>query len=470
MVSFDEGLECAFRVGARSFLETSARTYTNVPSVSQEALRAVLEVKGQVPQVRRVGTLGKTKQRVLVALPRALSRDYTRPPTVPEPTGPAVPPATPALLRAPPPLLVPPSTVFDELLAIFDRADSIGADCVVRCSRDPESRPIHCHRVVLALRSGYFRSLFGAATAADSNNDKLPAEVRLDASHAAVRALLAFCYRPAIERDCPIETLLEMLELNNSTLVVPGAQQELELAIQHSQLQAAPASPATAATSSSSSNSSISDSNKSTNNPLLSSAAAAHEMSPLASSAFEHLCDLVLLVDGQRFLAHRAIVCARCEYFRALLSKQFAEAGRAEVTLNGINRETFALVLRFLYTGRLSFAISDGAGDDQAAVTTETSASPSASSPLPGHVENAQLLLTPEQIIDLLAAANFLSLARLLALCERALESLISHENAAAMWALADRHNARQLRTAVEHVIVTESDRIVKENEWVRAC
>ena len=177
--------------------------------------------------------------------------------------------------------------------------------------------------------------------------------MRLDASYAAVRALLAFCYRPAVlvfrEVD-ELETLLEMVELNNTLLGVRGAQAALDETV-----QAATRRRETSASASPSPSPSV----PVAANPLLSSAAVAQEMNALSSTEFQQLADLAVVVDNQRFLAHRAIVAARCEYFRALLAGSFAESGQTEVTVSGVSAETFAIVMHYLYTGRLAVVAPD---------------------------------------------------------------------------------------------------------------
>jgi hypothetical protein len=46
--------------------------------------------------------------------------------------------------------------VYDDLVRLFDVADSPGRDLTLVVG----GRRIHCHRVVLALRSAHFRSVF----------------------------------------------------------------------------------------------------------------------------------------------------------------------------------------------------------------------------------------------------------------------------------------------------------------------
>ncbi|KXZ47183.1 hypothetical protein GPECTOR_37g189 [Gonium pectorale] len=61
--------------------------------------------------------------------------------------------------------------------------------------------------------------------------------------------------------------------------------------------------------------------------------------------------DVEVVVGDRTFHVHRALVAARCDYFRQLLGGGFAEGGAARLTLPDTDPEAFALVLRFLYTG-----------------------------------------------------------------------------------------------------------------------
>jgi hypothetical protein len=69
------------------------------------------------------------------------------------------------------------------------------------------------------------------------------------------------------------------------------------------------------------------------------------------------LADVVLVVEGQRFPAHRAVLVARSEYFRGLLRSGMQE-GRTEcdskeIKLEQVSAGAFRVVLRYLYTAEL---------------------------------------------------------------------------------------------------------------------
>ncbi|KAG2500396.1 hypothetical protein HYH03_001967 [Edaphochlamys debaryana] len=61
--------------------------------------------------------------------------------------------------------------------------------------------------------------------------------------------------------------------------------------------------------------------------------------------------DLTLVVGGRRFPVHRAILIARCDYFRSQLEGGFADGAAAELSLPDADPAAFELLLRFVYTG-----------------------------------------------------------------------------------------------------------------------
>jgi hypothetical protein len=63
------------------------------------------------------------------------------------------------------------------------------------------------------------------------------------------------------------------------------------------------------------------------------------------------LADVVLVVEGERFPAHRGVLAARNEYFRGLLRSRMQEgSGQQEITLKMVSAGAFRVVLRYLYT------------------------------------------------------------------------------------------------------------------------
>uniref|UniRef100_A0A8C6B8V0 Kelch like family member 32 n=2 Tax=Odontoceti TaxID=9722 RepID=A0A8C6B8V0_MONMO len=91
------------------------------------------------------------------------------------------------------------------------------------------------------------------------------------------------------------------------------------------------------------------------------------------------LCDVTLIAEEQKFHAHKAVLAACSDYFRAMFSLCMVESGADEVNLHGVTSLGLKQALEFAYTG--------------------------------------QILLEPGVIQDVLAAGSHLQLLELLNLC-----------------------------------------------------
>ncbi|KAM6921179.1 BTB/POZ domain-containing protein 8 [Xenentodon cancila] len=60
-------------------------------------------------------------------------------------------------------------------------------------------------------------------------------------------------------------------------------------------------------------------------------------------------CDIAIQVAEQVFSCHRAILCARSQYFRAMLSGSWMESSRQCITLQGLGPDEMEILLQFMY-------------------------------------------------------------------------------------------------------------------------
>ncbi|XP_072295258.1 BTB/POZ domain-containing protein 8 [Eucyclogobius newberryi] len=60
-------------------------------------------------------------------------------------------------------------------------------------------------------------------------------------------------------------------------------------------------------------------------------------------------CDITIQVSEQLFSCHRAVLCARSQYFRAMLSGSWMESSRHCITLQGLGPEEMEVLLQFMY-------------------------------------------------------------------------------------------------------------------------
>lgn len=66
--------------------------------------------------------------------------------------------------------------------------------------------------------------------------------------------------------------------------------------------------------------------------------------------------DLVLIVESEQFHAHRVILAARSDYFRALLYGGLRESRQENqrIEIKECKASAFEFLLRYIYTGRIN--------------------------------------------------------------------------------------------------------------------
>ncbi|MGH0174993.1 UNVERIFIED_CONTAM: hypothetical protein FKN15_007027 [Acipenser sinensis] len=64
------------------------------------------------------------------------------------------------------------------------------------------------------------------------------------------------------------------------------------------------------------------------------------------------LCDVTLVAEEQKFHAHKAVLAACSDYFRAMFSLCMVESGADEVNLHGVTSVGLKQALDFAYTGQ----------------------------------------------------------------------------------------------------------------------
>ena len=80
-----------------------------------------------------------------------------------------------------------------------------------------------------------------------------------------------------------------------------------------------------------------------------------------SNPAFNSLLDIVLVVDGERFPAHRVVLAAASNVFRAMFTNGFKESEQAEVALEDLDSSSWSLVMDFIYSAEVSFESVDKA-------------------------------------------------------------------------------------------------------------
>ncbi|XP_028674833.1 speckle-type POZ protein [Erpetoichthys calabaricus] len=138
--------------------------------------------------------------------------------------------------------------------------------------------------------------------------------------------------------------------------------------------------------------------------------------------------DCSLCVAGQEFQAHKAILAARSPVFSAMFEHEMEESKKNRVEINDVEPEVFKEMMCFIYTGK---------------------------------APNLDKMAD-----DLLAAADKYALERLKVMCEDALCSNLSVENAAEILILADLHSADQLKTQAVDFINYHASDVMETSGW----
>uniref|UniRef100_A0AAY4BF44 BTB domain-containing protein n=1 Tax=Denticeps clupeoides TaxID=299321 RepID=A0AAY4BF44_9TELE len=120
------------------------------------------------------------------------------------------------------------------------------------------------------------------------------------------------------------------------------------------------------------------------------------------------LPDCSLVVGGQEFQAHKAILAARCPVFRAMFTHDMKERQTNRVEIQGVEPEVLRELVTFIYSGK---------------------------------APNIQ-----DMAADLLVAADMYLLDRLKRMCEEVLCRSLTVENAAEILIIADLHLTPELK------------------------
>ncbi|KAL6030092.1 hypothetical protein STEG23_037756 [Scotinomys teguina] len=145
---------------------------------------------------------------------------------------------------------------------------------------------------------------------------------------------------------------------------------------------------------------------------------------------WENSCftDCCLVVAGQEFRAHKAILAARSPVFRATFEHDMEENRKNHVEIRDLEPQVFKTMMDFIYTEKAPDLDSMADG--------------------------------------VLAAADKYGLERLKVMCEDALCRNLSVENAAHTLVLADLHSSGQLKTQTLDFITAHASEVPETSGW----
>ena len=136
--------------------------------------------------------------------------------------------------------------------------------------------------------------------------------------------------------------------------------------------------------------------------------------------------------DGQAIRAHKAILSARSEYFRAMFKRGMAEHSKDVVKVKDYDRVTFGRMLEYLYTNSIN-DLNECSSND---------------------------------IINLLMMANEYVLDDLRMLCEISAKRVLNSENICKFLLLSSKHNADRLRDACTKFVIENKKALAQDSSF----
>ncbi|XP_004070356.1 kelch-like protein 7 [Oryzias latipes] len=142
------------------------------------------------------------------------------------------------------------------------------------------------------------------------------------------------------------------------------------------------------------------------------------------------LCDVTLVVQGNRFSAHRGILAAASHFFHLLFSTSMVESRTHEVELRDVSPDILQLVIGFIYTAQVS-------------------------------VDN-------QNVEALLYAADFFQIDPIKNVCVEFIKRQIDATNCLDVAVLADRANCPGLKAIAESILRRNFTRIWKTSRFLQ--
>ncbi|XP_075255726.1 kelch-like protein 12 [Convolutriloba macropyga] len=141
------------------------------------------------------------------------------------------------------------------------------------------------------------------------------------------------------------------------------------------------------------------------------------------------LCDVELVVDYERFPAHRVLLASCSDYFRAMFTNTMCESMRTSVPIKNVSPGVMKIILDYVYA-----------------------------EPITVNAENVQ---------ELLPAASLLQLHTIQQACCEFLERQLDSSNCLGIKVFADTHNCAELSKSAEKFICQNFVDVMKHDEFL---
>lgn len=135
------------------------------------------------------------------------------------------------------------------------------------------------------------------------------------------------------------------------------------------------------------------------------------------------LSDVTLVVENKKIYAHRTILGARSDFFKAMLFIGLKESKESEITLTEVTYTIFMDILKYIYCGDIK-------------------------------IDN------PDRAIEIIVASNYFRLNRLKAICEKIIRDSVEVENAGLVLAISSQSEAWQLKSFVLDFIMSNYESV----------
>ena len=135
-------------------------------------------------------------------------------------------------------------------------------------------------------------------------------------------------------------------------------------------------------------------------------------------------CDLTLIVGSEHFPCHRIILASSSPYFQALLTHTFMENGLSSIELHGVESQTFGILLRYIYSGKIE--------------------------------------LDDNNVQDLLIASDMFQLNEVVRFCCHYLSISLNEQNVIDVWKLANELECLSLKADAEQYLITHFRNLLK--------
>lgn len=73
----------------------------------------------------------------------------------------------------------------------------------------------------------------------------------------------------------------------------------------------------------------------------------------------KELCDIVLCIENQKFLAHKVVLAGCSPYLLAMFTNGMLETAKDHVEIQGIDPVAMEIILAFMYTGTIEITVEN---------------------------------------------------------------------------------------------------------------